>query len=185
MKSSIFPSKEYRKQISIEQSYYNTSLKAWLLGYESWFIGRYLLFLRYAEWYDSNSSNLIIKKLSGGILQLFLGKYGRKTGIQIPLNTCDFGIKIHHSGWCIINSRAHIGKNVTLYPGVCIGQKVPDEVPVIGDNAFIGLGAKVIGKVRIGNNVTIAPNAVVVKDVPDNAVVGGIPARIIKMKETN
>ena len=40
-----------------------------------------------------------------------------------------------------------------------------------------GLGGK------IGNNVTIAPNAVVVKDVPDNAVVGGIPAKILKIKK--
>lgn len=36
---------------------------------------------------------------------------------------------------------------------------------------------------KIGNNVTIAPNAVVVKDVPDNVVVGGIPAKILKIKE--
>lgn len=39
------------------------------------------------------------------------------------------------------------------------------------------------GGVKIGNNVTIAPNAVVVKDVPDNAVVGGVPAKIIKFKD--
>lgn len=37
--------------------------------------------------------------------------------------------------------------------------------------------------VKIGNNVTIAPNAVVVKDVPDNAIVGGVPAKIIKFKD--
>ena len=39
------------------------------------------------------------------------------------------------------------------------------------------------GGVKIGNNVTIAPNAVVVKDVPDNVVVGGVPAKILKIKE--
>ena len=37
--------------------------------------------------------------------------------------------------------------------------------------------------VKIGNHVTIAPNAVVVKDVPDYAVVGGVPAKIIKFKD--
>ena len=36
---------------------------------------------------------------------------------------------------------------------------------------------------KIGNHVTIAPNAVVVKDVPDYAVVGGVPAKIIKYKK--
>lgn len=39
------------------------------------------------------------------------------------------------------------------------------------------------GGVKIGNHVTIAPNAVVVKDVPDYAVVGGVPAKIIKIKD--
>lgn len=37
--------------------------------------------------------------------------------------------------------------------------------------------------VKIGNHVTIAPNAVVIKDVPDYAVVGGVPAKIIKIKD--
>lgn len=43
-------------------------------------------------------------------------------------------------------------------------------------------GAKVVGGVRVGNNVTIGANAVVTKDIPDNSVVGGVPAKIIKMK---
>lgn len=47
----------------------------------------------------------------------------------------------------------------------------------------IAVGAKVIGNVHVGNNVVIAPNSVVVKDVPANAIVSGIPAKIIKMKE--
>lgn len=66
---------------------------------------------------------------------------------------------------------------------MCIGQKSETEVPVIGDNCFIQLGAKVIGGVRVGSNVTIAPNAVVTHDVPDNAIVGGIPAKVIKFKK--
>ena len=82
----------------------------------------------------------------------------------------------------LINGKAKVGKNVTLYPGVCVGQKSPSEVPEIGDNCFIGLSAKVMGKVKVGNNVTIAPNAVVTHDVPDNCVVAGVPAKIIKYK---
>jgi acetyltransferase-like isoleucine patch superfamily enzyme len=41
----------------------------------------------------------------------------------------------------------------------------------------------VIGDVTIGNNVTVAAGAVVTKDVPDNAVVAGVPAKIINMKD--
>ena len=44
-----------------------------------------------------------------------------------------------------------------------------------------GPGAKAFGKIIIGNNVFVAPNAVVVKDVPDNTIVGGVPAKIIKI----
>ena len=43
--------------------------------------------------------------------------------------------------------------------------------PVLGDNVFVGAGAKIIGPVRIGNNVKIGADAVVVTDVPDDAVV--------------
>lgn len=47
----------------------------------------------------------------------------------------------------------------------------------------IAVGAKVIGDVNVGDNAVIAPNTVVVKDVPTNAIVSGVPAKIIKMKE--
>ena len=67
-------------------------------------------------------------------------------------------------------------------PGVLIG-KIDNKCPIIGHHCFIGAGSKILGGVKIGNNVTIAPNAVVVKDVPDNAVVGGVPAKIIKFRD--
>lgn len=57
-----------------------------------------------------------------------------------------------------------------------------DNTPVVvGVNCYFGLGAKILGAVKIGNNVTVGANAVVTKDIPDNAVVGGIPAKIIKI----
>ena len=80
-----------------------------------------------------------------------------------------------------MNEGAKIGKSVTLNPLVVIGHKVPGGgCPVIGDNCFIGAGAKIFGNIQIGNNVTVAPNAVVVKDVPDNTTVGGVPAKHLK-----
>ena len=51
--------------------------------------------------------------------------------------------------------------------------------PVVGNNVYIGPGAKLVGSVRIGNNVAIGANCVVTKDVPDNAVVVGVPGRVI------
>ena len=51
---------------------------------------------------------------------------------------------------------------------------------IIGDNVWIGSGAKIMPGVKIGDNSVIAAGAVVAKDVEVNTVVAGVPARIIK-----
>ena len=54
---------------------------------------------------------------------------------------------------------------------------------VVGSNVWIGYGACVLRGVSVGDNAVIGTNAVVTKDVPANAIVGGIPARVIRMRE--
>jgi serine O-acetyltransferase len=85
----------------------------------------------------------------------------------------------------VIHANAHIGQGCVLGQGITIGaaegyisNKV-NKCPIIGDNCYIGAGAKIIGDIRIGNNCQIGASAVVLKDVPDNSVVVGIPARIV------
>ncbi len=53
----------------------------------------------------------------------------------------------------------------------------------VGNNVWIGYGACILRGVSVGDNSVIGTNAVVTKDVPANAVVAGIPARIIRMRE--
>ncbi|WP_430899220.1 MULTISPECIES: DapH/DapD/GlmU-related protein [unclassified Paraflavitalea] len=48
-------------------------------------------------------------------------------------------------------------------------------------NAWIGAAATILPGVTVGENAVIAAGAVVTKDVPDNAIVGGVPAKLIKM----
>jgi acetyltransferase-like isoleucine patch superfamily enzyme len=53
----------------------------------------------------------------------------------------------------------------------------------VGSNVWIGYGACILRGVSVGDNAIVGTNAVVTKDVPANAVVAGIPARIIRMRE--
>ena len=53
----------------------------------------------------------------------------------------------------------------------------------VGNNVWIGYGACILRGVSVGDNSVIGTNSVVTKDVPANSVVGGIPARIIRMRE--
>ncbi len=70
----------------------------------------------------------------------------------------------------IISHNAVIGSNCTIFHQVTIGEG-KGGAPVIGDNVFIGAGAKIIGNVKIGSNSKIGVNAVVVHDVPENSIV--------------
>lgn len=51
----------------------------------------------------------------------------------------------------------------------------------LGNNVWVGAHATILAGVTVGDNAVVAAGAVVTKDVPANAVVGGVPARIIKM----
>jgi acetyltransferase-like isoleucine patch superfamily enzyme len=53
----------------------------------------------------------------------------------------------------------------------------------VGSNVWIGYGACILRGVRVGDNSVIGTNCVVTKDVPANAVVAGVPARIVRMRE--
>jgi acetyltransferase-like isoleucine patch superfamily enzyme len=53
----------------------------------------------------------------------------------------------------------------------------------LGDNVWLGTGAKVLDGVRIGRDVVVGANAVVNADLPDGAIAAGIPARVLRLRE--
>lgn len=55
---------------------------------------------------------------------------------------------------------------------------------VIDDDVWLGMGAKVIGRVHIGQGAVIGAGAVVTRDIPPYSIAVGVPARIIGKRGT-
>jgi serine O-acetyltransferase len=88
------------------------------------------------------------------------------------------GLFISH-GQTTILSAERIGANLQVHQGVTVGWDYRGERrPIIGDDVFIGAGAKILGAVTIGDGARIGANAVVVCDVPAGATAVGVPARV-------
>lgn len=90
------------------------------------------------------------------------------------------GLFIQH-GFSTIVSAKKIGENCWINQQVTIGYK-GNDCPILKDGVKIHCGAKVLGNITMNSNSIAGANAVVTKDVPENAVVGGIPAKIIKYR---
>jgi serine O-acetyltransferase len=98
--------------------------------------------------------------------------------------TFDEGFVILHSVGVVVNTRVKGGRNIYLESGVVIGE-TKRGCPVLGNNIFVGSGAKIVGDIVIGDNVTIGANAVVNKSFPSNVVIGGVPAKVIRTKDAS
>ena len=107
-------------------------------------------------------------------------------GCSIAYNCQIKGIPcIPHFHGIFIAGDAIIGKNCVIFQHVTIGSNtLPDSkglgAPNIGNNCYIGAGAKIIGNVNVGHNVRIGANCIVSQDVPDNSVVVLSGSTIIK-----
>jgi serine O-acetyltransferase len=102
-----------------------------------------------------------------------------RCGFDIPPNTFGPGLSIAHRGTIVVHSAARVGANCRLHVGVVIGTRPgpTDQVPVIGDNCYIGPGAKIFGDIVIGDNTAIGANAVVNRSFPEgNCTIAGMPA---------
>lgn len=117
------------------------------------------------------------------LARLLLHHYRYKFGIDIPFTTrIGSGFYIGHFCGIFVNEDCVIGKNCNISQGVTLGKANRGRnkgSPVIGDNVYIGPGAKIVGAVRIGDHAAVGANCVVTHDVPDFGVVAGVPGRII------
>jgi serine O-acetyltransferase len=95
----------------------------------------------------------------------------------------DFGeaFVLLHSNGVVINSGVRGGRSIYLEHQVTIGADKAQS-PVLGDDLYIGCGAKILGSLRLGTGVRVGANAVVIHDVPDGCTVVGIPARVVRKR---
>ncbi len=108
--------------------------------------------------------------------------------VQIADNaTIGPGLCISH-GQVIIAGEVKIGRHCTFNPfsgcGLVHKRKVNHPWdgligPTLGDNVFVGVGARLMGPITIGDNVRIGANSIVIHDIPKDAVIIGIPAKPI------
>ena len=107
-------------------------------------------------------------------------------------NNSGIGINFEVYGPVTIRNDVMMGPEVIIYTnGHCHDridipmrdQGFNEALPVvIGDDVWIGRRAMIMPGVKIGNGVVVAAGAVVTKDVPDFAIVGGVPAKILKIR---
>jgi serine O-acetyltransferase len=135
-----------------------------------------------------NSNNIILKAY-------YLRRYNRqslKYGAYVGYNARfeDLPTFPHSLFGIFISDLASIGKNCVIFQQVTIGSNTLTDskkmgAPTIGDNCYIGVGAKLIGNIVIGNNVRVGANCVVTKDVPANHTVILPPVRMIEHQNTD
>ena len=107
-------------------------------------------------------------------------------------------VGIAANAFIAVRGKVKIGSNTIIGPGVSIHSENHNfqelDTPIrlqgatrkgvtIGEDCWIGSKAVILDGVNIGNHVIVAAGAVVNKDVPDYAIVGGVPAKIIKMRK--
>ena len=148
-----------------------------IIGDEIW---KFQILLRKCEYYK-NCKKGLHNKIYFYYMKLLFKKASIKLGFTIPLNVFGPGLSIAHYGIIVVNENAKIGKNCSIHEGVTIGATNGNpKAAHIGDNVFIGSGAKIIGDIKIGNNIAIGANSVVVKDFDENNItIAGSPAKKI------
>jgi serine O-acetyltransferase len=88
------------------------------------------------------------------------------------------GFVLIHSSGVVINGAVRGGSRIYIEHQVTIGAERRD-VPLLGNDVFIGAGARILGRITICDGAKIGANAVVIHDVPPDHTAVGVPARMI------
>lgn len=144
------------------------------------------------QWRARNSHNTtgLLRPTNIDLVQVGRGTYGGldilnfdgKTRLEIGAY-CSIGPEV-----MFIPSADHYADRISTFPFLtkCINPSYLEGVSkgdiVIGDDVWIGCRATILSGVHIGQGAIIAAGAVVAKDVPPYAIVGGVPAKVLKYR---
>lgn len=124
--------------------------------------------------------------IKSGVYYAYMSLYGASFGIESETESTP--IFPHGLFGIFVSDGSIIGNNVVIFQQVTIGSNTLKDSktfgsPTIGNNVYIGAGAKIIGGITVGNNVRVGANAIVIEDVPDNSIVVIDKIRVITKSE--
>ena len=162
-----------------------TSPKPRVFGDEAW---KFQVALRKMEYQINRKKTWGLFHLPGRLLAQFrFHRLSVKLNFTIPPNVFEKGLSIPHYGTIVVAKAARVGRNCRIHEGVTIGAtNGSSEAAVIGNNVFIGSGAKILGAVCIEDDVAIGANAVITRSITEPGTTwGGIPGRKISDRDSH
>lgn len=172
----------------------------------AWKYAPYLAFYWFARWLPASHAyrtiGLYSARLRGWLCSFLFDsmapgcvvehgvEFGTGAGIVMKERAC-LGVRAQVLG----DGGLEVGRDAMMGPDVTIITQDHKASPdgkfdgydrakvVIGDDAWIGARAVILKGVKVGKSAIVAAGAVVSKDVPDYAIVGGVPAKVIKFRE--
>jgi serine O-acetyltransferase len=132
---------------------------------------RAMAWFRLASWLRRRRVPAVPGVLQRRLLRLY--------GLELsPGADIDGGLYIAHPAGTVV-AVERMGRNVSIIAAVTLGTRTDARWPRIGDDVFIGAGARVLGGIDVGTGAVVGANAVVLRDVAPAATVVGVPARPI------
>lgn len=134
--------------------------------------------LRATTWYRiaHASHRLGVRGLPTILQQRLLTRFGLEIA---PATVIGGGLYIAHPVGCVLVADP-IGRNLTVVGAATFGARAGAQWPTIGDDVFVGIGARVLGGIHVGNGARIGANAVVLRDVEPDTTVVGAPATPVR-----
>jgi serine O-acetyltransferase len=133
---------------------------------------RWQLKLRMLEYLTNRPPSLAGRSLKM-LVQWRVVTSGAKLGFTIPANVFGPGLEIVHWGTIVVSGEARVGARARIHPSSSIGVD-HGRAPAIGDEVYIGPGARIMGGIALGDQVTIGANAIVRQSHPDRVTIVGV-----------